>query len=165
MSGLFGPKKGGTETTTKTQQHKKERRNRNGKKKWWVDAQAHRTTATKNYAVCCPHMGTALPSQPPKCKGGQPDSGTACVVTVTTQPGMLKGNPKRDRPPQPEPWPQGAGAGWARQAARKQQEKTKTKKGKEGGRKKGKTPVKGVPEISPLSAEQPLDWGNWVVFN
>ena len=62
-------------------------------KKWWVDAQAHRTTATKNYAVCCPHMGTALPSQPPKCKGGQPDSGTACLVTVTTQPGMLSPKP------------------------------------------------------------------------
>lgn len=59
------------------------------KRKWWVDTQAHLPTATKNYAVCCPHKRTALPSQPLKCKKGQPDSGTACLITVTTQPGML----------------------------------------------------------------------------
>ncbi len=27
--------------------------------KWWVDAQAHLPTATKNYAVCWPPLGTS----------------------------------------------------------------------------------------------------------
>ena len=35
-------------------------------------------------------MEPALPSRQPKCKGWQPDSRTACLITVTTQPGMLK---------------------------------------------------------------------------
>ena len=36
-----------------------------------------------------PHWGPALPSRHTKCKVQQPDSRTACVITVATQPGML----------------------------------------------------------------------------
>jgi len=53
-------------------------------KRRWVNAQAHLSTATKNSAVCW-----ALPSHGKKCKSPRPDSRTACLITVTTQPGML----------------------------------------------------------------------------
>ena len=36
-----------------------------------------------------PHWGPALPSRHTKCKVQQPNSRTACVITVSTQPGML----------------------------------------------------------------------------
>ena len=36
-----------------------------------------------------PHWGPALPGRCEKCKSQQPDSRTACVITVATQPGML----------------------------------------------------------------------------
>ena len=37
-----------------------------------------------------PHWGPALPGRCEKCKSQQPDSRTACVITVATQPGMLR---------------------------------------------------------------------------
>ena len=36
-----------------------------------------------------PHWGPALRGRREKCKSQQPHSRTACVITVTTQPGML----------------------------------------------------------------------------
>lgn len=73
---------------------------------WWVDTPKRISPPLPKIMLCAaPTGGTALPSQPLKCKKGQPDSGTACLVTVTTQPGML--TPQQHSAAPLGGWPQG----------------------------------------------------------
>ena len=69
------------------------------RREWWVDTPKRISPPLPKIMLCAAPTGsTALPSQPLKCKKGQPDSGTACLVTVTTQPGMLRPGTDRQAP-------------------------------------------------------------------
>lgn len=127
-----------------------------------------------------PTKGSALPSHHQKCKWWQPDSRTAFLITVTTQPGMLRRTHAGGKPWNMDshyrqwyivvnhklftdnkhscPW--STTWLWFRLVNSILECTMYLYWSKE----KKESPQRG-PEINPSSAEQTLGWGNWVVFN